>query len=88
MHSSIFEIRTENLPECEWAGESAVPSWFLQEIADYVEVSENREVNIDGLLCMFGTQCTMCVEFARLHFGAPIEKQRGEREKCVLRKNC
>lgn len=51
MHSRIFQITKERMPENEWiSADDYYDHWFTREIADYVDDDVDRESDIEWLL--------------------------------------
>ena len=59
MHSRIFEISSNPIEEEERLTEYAVPEWFCNSIADYVDTvgSEERHEDLNWLVGRFGGNC-------------------------------
>lgn len=50
MHSRIFQLGKEPIPQYEWMVESDLPDWFFETIADAAMVSEDRKEDIERLM--------------------------------------
>ncbi len=55
MHSRIFQIEKEVVPEDEYIISADIPEWFTNSLADYVDDDCDREDDIDWLMtCSIG----------------------------------
>ncbi len=50
MHSRIYQLGKEPLPQSEWMVEYDLPDWFFETIADAAMVSENRKGDVEWLM--------------------------------------
>lgn len=59
MHSRIFELSTEPIPETERLDEDSVPEWFCMSVADYVDNIEDHQRigEIEWFASQFGDAC-------------------------------
>ena len=75
MHSRIFELSENPIPEDERFSQGDVPEWFLNSIADYTDdiPDDQRMSEIDWLVGMFHGLCTADGE--RLSFNPELKEQ-------------
>jgi len=50
LHSRIFQLEKECLPEEEYISSDTIPDWFTDEIADYVSDDVDRDNDIEWLM--------------------------------------
>ena len=50
MHSRIFQLSRDPIPEEDRINESSIPDWFYQSVADYTDADTDRAADVRWLL--------------------------------------